>query len=307
MKRRELASCRVLIAMENPIIRQGLQNALNSQGYPRASEVTALDRLIATLVDSTFDVILTSTELGNDSVAPFLAQLRHGALVHHPVPIVVAFLTSAENSYVRQVIDSGPDDLMQMPIVPGQLITRLDILSKQRKSFVVTSDYVGPDRRQAQRPGAMVVPTLDVPNPLAMRLARKSDDEIKEAAAAAAERLLAMRLARFTFELQWLLRAIRGLFEQKSGDREKFHSFCERIKTLLQSLPRVVPGGLPETIASLAERLDTGTNILIKNGLSADSTVIQGVTKLVFNLVRALREQLPADLAKTTDLISASS
>jgi CheY-like chemotaxis protein len=306
MKRQELGTVRVMLAMENPIIRQGLQNALQSYGYPRAIEVTALDRMIATLVDTKFDVILASTELGGESLPPFLSQLRQGGLIHHPVPIILAFLTSVEHDYVRRAIDCGPDDLLQMPIVPGQLLSRLDILSKQRKNFVVTSDYVGPDRRQAPRPGAMVVPTLEVPNPLAMRIARKSDEEIEDAIEAATARLRAMRLARYAFELQWLLRAIRAHFEQKSTDKEKLISFCERIKTLLLGLPRLMAGGLPEKVAPLVERLDTGTNILIKNGLSADATIIQGLSKLILTLVAALREHLPPDLAETAAMAPAA-
>jgi DNA-binding response OmpR family regulator len=307
MKRHELGSVRILIAMENPIIRQGLQNALQSHGYSRAIEVTALDRFIATLVDSKFDLVLASTELGNESLPPFLSQLRQGALIHHPIPIIIAFLTSVENDYVRRAIDCGPDDLLQMPIVPGQLLSRLDLLAKQRKTFVVTSDYVGPDRRQAARPGTLVVPTIDVPNPMALRIAKKSDEEIDESLAGATARLRAMRLARYAFELLWLLRAIRSLFEQKSTDREKLISFCERIKVLLLGLPRLMPNGVPEKIGPMIERLDTGSNIVIRNGLSADAAVIQGLTKLITGLVGALREHLPADLADTTVTATAAS
>ena len=301
MKKREYGDVRVMLAMENPIIRQGLQNAMQQHGFGRAYEVLALDRMISALTENQFDVILASSELGNDTLFPYLAQLRKGSFSHHPIPVILTFLTSVESDYVRAAIDSGPDDLLQVPIVPSQLLERLDLLAKSRKNFVVTSDYVGPDRRQgAPRPGAMVVPTLEVPNPFALRVAKKSEDEIDAITAKAGDRLRAMRLARFTFELQWLLAAIRSLFDQKSTDKEKLFSFCERIKTLLIGLPRLLPNGMPEGLEPMIERLNMGSNILIKNGLSADATIIQGIGKLIAGLVTALRGQLPPDLAETT-------
>jgi CheY-like chemotaxis protein len=300
MKKKEFGGVKVMLAMENPIIRQGLQNAMQNFGFGRAIEVTALDRMISTLIEGEFDVILASSELGNEVMAPFLAQLRQGGLVHHPIPVIITFLASAETEYVRKAIDCGPDDLLQMPIIPGQLLSRLELLAKSRKTFVVTSDYVGPDRRNGARAGAMVVPTLDVPNPFAMRVAQRSEEEIDEAVGQAAGRLRHMRLARYAFELQWLFLAIRTLFDQKSSDKAKLISFCERIKTLLLGLPRLLPDGVPKDIEPLVERLDMGSNILIKNGLSADATIVQGVGKLVMTLAGGLRKLLPPDLAETT-------
>jgi len=302
MQNKDYGGVRVLLAMENRLVRQGLQRALETVGFKRAVEVTSLERMISNLAALPYDVIVTTTELGIDLVPPFLAQLRQGALVHHPLPIIIPLLVNNETEYIRKVIDSGPDDLLQTPVIPSQLLSRLAGLAEKRKAFVVTSDYVGPDRRTSVRPGTMQVPLLEAPNPLAMRIAKLPEDAMTTEIARAADRLRAMRLARYTFELQWLLRAIRALYEQESQDPAKLISFCERIKTLLTGLPRLLSDDHPERILSLIDRLTMGCGILIKSGLSADSKILQGVSALIMTLSRALRDTLPPDLAATTGL-----
>jgi len=296
MKKTDYGSVKVLLAIENPIVRQGLQNVLQSEGFLRPSEVSTHDKLLATLVEQTYDVIVTATEITGEFIPPYIGQLRQGALVHHPLPIVIPLLTASEGEYVRKVIDCGPDDLLQLPISPGQLLTRLGVLAEKRKPFVVTSDYIGPDRRQANRPGTMTVPLIEVPNPLAMRIQRVAEDVFTHEMSVAADKLRQMRVERFAFELQWLLRAIRQLFQPDQNDAEKLQTFCERIKTLLINLPRLLPAEVNAMIAPPIERLMLGTNIVLKNGFSADATVLNGLGGLINNLTKAMLASLSSDV-----------
>ena len=66
---------------------------------------------------------------------------------------------------VRKFIDSGADDLIPKPISASRMIERIKLLIKSRKSFVVTTDYVGPERRKpSDREDTL--PGVEVPNPL---------------------------------------------------------------------------------------------------------------------------------------------
>lgn len=300
MKKTDYGSVKLLLAIENPIVRQGLQNALQHEGFPRSAEVFSHDKLLATLIEQHYDVIVTATEITGEFIPPYIVQLRRGALSHHPLPIVIPLLTTSDGDYVRRVIDCGPDDLLQLPISPGQLLERLAVLSEKRKPFIVTSDYIGPDRRQALRPGAAATPMVDVPNPLAMRTLHLPDETILQEMTAAADKLRQMRVERFAYELQWLLRAIRQLFLPDQRDSEKLQTFCERIKTLLISLPRLLPDEAGARIAPPSERLMLGTNILLKNGFSADATVLNGLASVVNTLTRAMLATLSAEVLEMT-------
>jgi DNA-binding response OmpR family regulator len=296
MKKNDYGSVKMLLAMENAIIRQGLQNALQHESYQRPFEVGSHDKLLSALGEQSFDVIVTATELGGEFIPPFITQLRLGALAHHPLPIVIELLASSDADYVRRVIDSGPDDLLQLPISTGQVISRLTALAETRKAFVVTSDYTGPDRRQGNRSGTAMVPLVEVPNPLQMRKAHLPEDLVKFEFDACALKLRQMRVERFAFELQWLLRAIRQLFQPGQNDGEKLQTFCERIKTLLSTLTGLLPAAAGAKINPLSERLTIGANIVLKNGFSADATVLQGLTGLVNAQTSAMLAIIPGEI-----------
>lgn len=296
MKKNDFGSVRMLLALENPSIRQALQNALQHEGWQRPFEVFSHTKLLSALSEQPFDVIVTATDLTGEFVSPFLGELRRGALVHHPLPVVIALLTSMDGEYVRKVIDSGPDDLLQLPISAGQLLSRLAILAEKRKPFVVTSDYVGPERRQNLRPGVATAPQTEVPNPMQMRMMRLPEEAFLFELDACARKLKQMRLERFAFELQWLLRAIRQLFQPEQNDAEKLQTFCERIKTLLIHMPRLLNGEGVAKLQPLSDKLTMGANIVLKNGFSADATVLNGLAGLVNVLTQAMRATLPDDI-----------
>ena len=44
-------------------------------------------------------------------------------------------------------MDSGADVLVAAPVSPALILDRIDSLVNNRKPFVVTSEYIGPDRR----------------------------------------------------------------------------------------------------------------------------------------------------------------
>jgi len=296
MKKTDYGSVKVLLSIENPIVRQGLQNVLQHEGFFRPSEATSHERLLQALTEQTYDVIVTATEITGEFIPPYIGQLRQGALTHHPLPIVIPLLTASDAEYVRKVIDCGPDDLLQLPISPGQLLTRLGVLAEKRKSFVVTSDYIGPDRRQNNRPGTMVIPLIDVPNPLAMRIQGVAEDVFIEEIGVAADKLRQMRLERFAFELQWLLRAIRQLFQAGQSDAEKLQTFCERIKTLLIQLPRLLAEETAKAIAPQSERIVLGASIIVKTGFATDATVLQGLAGVVNKLTQAILATVSAEV-----------
>lgn len=299
MKKNDYSDVKILLAMENPLVRQGMQTALHNAGYGRAQEVDSLAKMVEILTESRFDVILSATELGRDAVIPLLIQLRHGGLAHHPLPIIIPFLTNTEQDYVRRVIDVGPDDLLQMPVVPAQLLTRLSSLTEKRKTFLVTSDYVGPDRRTAPRPGTLPVPVLDVPNPLMLRIAKQPTEQIEETLLQASLRLRAMRLARYAFELQWLARAIRTLFEQNSAETNKLTICCDRIKLLLTRLKAVVPDEEIEAVAGLSQTLAEAASALARAGFAAAPSQLQNLIMATIELVQLLGGFLPADLLQS--------
>jgi hypothetical protein len=87
-----------------------------------------------------------------------------------PNPFLVVILTTwaLREDTVGRVMNSGADDIIVRPYSVSFLAERVRTLVDARKGFVVTGDYVGPDRRKAAvRPPE--VNLLDVPNTLRIK------------------------------------------------------------------------------------------------------------------------------------------
>jgi hypothetical protein len=116
------------------------------------------------------------------------------------------------------VINSGADDLLLRPFSTAQLAQRIETHIERRKGFVVTSDYVGPDRRKdSSRPSN--VELFEPPNSLKMK---------------AKERLSAERVVR---RLDAELRAARGVLNSEKLRRDAF-----QISVLWRLIQDHIPG-----------------------------------------------------------------
>jgi len=77
----------------------------------------------------------------------------------------MALTSNAVPAVINRILDVGCDDLTARPISPKVIAGRVATLVHNRKPFVVTADYVGPDRGGRQRDDHEL-PKLDVPNAL---------------------------------------------------------------------------------------------------------------------------------------------
>ena len=75
-------------------------------------------------------------------------------------------MIAAMSSAVRRIIASGVDVVVAAPFSPQQIIDRIDTLVHRRKPFLVTSDYVGPDRRHETDMRKTTIPMMEAPNTL---------------------------------------------------------------------------------------------------------------------------------------------
>jgi len=112
------------------------------------------------------------------------------------------------------------------PLSPAQVFDRIRVLINNRKPFVVTSDYIGPDRRKDAARGSEI-PTIDVPNTLRSKVKGESLDsaDIVRAVKEAQGEINDQRLKRNAFQISFLITLLLP-------ELEKFEVTDERIKTV---------------------------------------------------------------------------
>lgn len=148
--------------------RNSTRNALHTIGFRQIDSVSAIEELETALAAQDYDVLLCEVTSADGDIVRMLERIRRSDLGRNPFLVIVATAWQTAPTVVKQVLNAGADDLVMRPFSIRQLQDRLRVHASARKGFVVTSDYIGPDRRNdpARDGGAEL---LQVPNSLKMK------------------------------------------------------------------------------------------------------------------------------------------
>jgi len=169
----------LLLADGRAHLRSTLRMALNEAGIENvhnAAEASALTEAVEQ-PDEAPDIILCDAELRGGDVCEAVHAIRNGELGRNPFVCVLAFAWTATQNAVTRLVNAGADHVIAGPIAPQMLIDRIEAMIHRRKPFVVTADYVGPDRRLAPEREHAGAPLVDVPNSLRDKVLGQWDPE----------------------------------------------------------------------------------------------------------------------------------
>jgi DNA-binding response OmpR family regulator len=205
--------------------RNGTRTSLHSLGIRRVGVATALDALEDRLRMQAPDLLVVEVTGAESEVCALIQKVRQGTLGDNPFIVIVATTWRRDGTIIGQVVNSGADDLIARPVSTTVLGERIKALVERRKPFVITSDYIGPDRRREVRsPGAE---QIEVPNPLKVRTlewlsVEDADRQIAEEVRLGKEMLNHQKMRRDAVQLclRW-----RMLEQRTPGARD----FCEML------------------------------------------------------------------------------
>ena len=193
--------------------RAATRAAMYTLGFRKTETVPTLENFLESVQKSPPDIVLCESQGQVEELCSVIQQMRQGAAGYNPFLVII--VTAWENSanLINQVISSGADDLLLRPFSTALLRQRIEAHADRRKGFVITTDYVGPDRRKDNnRPSN--VEMFEPPNSLKMKakdklsaddIARKLDAELKTAR----EKLTSEKLRRDCFQVCVLWRLLQ--------------------------------------------------------------------------------------------------
>lgn len=160
----------VVVGTTNPHILQAVRSNMWHIGCRDIAYARTPEDLEALISERKPDILLCDIDfIPDNGVARLFRRIRHGDLGPNPFLPIIGMVSHALPNAIRAMADSGADDVIPYPWKAGYLDERILRIINHRRPFVVTADYVGPDRRRATRPGTIQPPTLDVPNSLRAR------------------------------------------------------------------------------------------------------------------------------------------
>ncbi|MBI3676519.1 MAG: hypothetical protein HY243_07860 [Proteobacteria bacterium] len=201
------------------------------------------------------DLAVCEAQGAENELCASIQNLRQGTSGYNPFIVIIVTAWENSNSLVSRVINSGADDLILRPFSTAVIGQRIRTHIERRKGFVVTSEYVGPDRRRD--PGRESnVELFDPPNSLKLKaLERLSAEEITARLDAqlrvARERLTAEKLRRDAFQICVLWRLMQASLPGTS----KFDVDLLKLRNVTKSVARRCLGTEVESAVDWCESI----------------------------------------------------
>ncbi|MDX2144168.1 MAG: cyclic nucleotide-binding domain-containing protein [Rhodospirillaceae bacterium] len=227
-----------------------------------------------------------------DDVAPevfdFIRDIRHSKIGANPFVLVTTLVASDNFPAVKRALQAGTDDIIVKPVKQDQLIQRLKRVTIHRQAFVVTSDYLGPDRRAKSRPS--VIRRVNVLNTM-LEKANGHDiqvEEIKAAVDGSMNDVLHARLDSHSYRLGFVCNLLIDSYQNNNitpETKDQLLVLVDVLKDAAKTAERVnepelglICGSLSKEVEGMAERYENPTE--------RDLKLIQKLTRAVMLAVK---------------------
>jgi DNA-binding NarL/FixJ family response regulator len=156
----------IVLADPRAHVRSALKVALTHAGLYNISQANSTAAVRDNLEQSVGpDILICDMGLDDGEICKMVSDLRHHNIGRNPFLCVIGMTWQPEAHQVTQMLDCGIDHLILAPVSPQKVMARITSLIHNRPEFVVTADYVGPDRRMRTR-GDLEPGLVEAPNSL---------------------------------------------------------------------------------------------------------------------------------------------
>ncbi len=205
--------------------------SLHSLGFRNVHLASSFDSLSKMTEQVSPDLLLLEAMGSEGNVCQFIQSIRQGAIGENPFKVIIGTTWRRDGEIVTQVLNAGADDLIARPFSTGVLAERIKHQIERRKNFVVTAEYVGPDRRR--EPGRTDFESFEAPNSLQIRTdptltAEEAEHKVARTVRVGRTTLNQEKMRRAAYHLcvQW------RLLETRMPGKREFAEMLNRIESL---------------------------------------------------------------------------
>ena len=164
----------VLLFDPQSSLRHNTRVALLSLGFGSVVAVNDWAEFLERAEKGNYDLIVGDLISQEGNFQSIVRKVRHQELGKNPFINIILTLWDTSREHVYEGIQAGADDILSRPMSTTQLADRVNGLVTARKPFIVTEDYVGPERRQIVR-GLSEGGLMIVPNSLKAKVENRPD------------------------------------------------------------------------------------------------------------------------------------
>lgn len=174
--RYSLGAVRMLLAEPNHQVRSSYRSVLFRYGLRGIDDSHSGQQTHDIITDKHYDLAVLDADMEDCDVLASVRSLREGKIGKDPFTNVILIADPPNSERARQLLNSGADSILVRPLSVETLRARIDLLIEKRRPFVVTHDYIGPEKRTEQRPDAGKIAEVRVPSGLRDRAYGKTQE-----------------------------------------------------------------------------------------------------------------------------------
>ena len=138
---------KIVLAEGSTLVRQGLRNALVTEGYRNVRAVTQLAVVRTILSAASPDLLIIDGHMPDGDTVALIRDIRNGAIGRNPFLPIILMTWEPDRGRVGRAVNSGVDLILVKPVAPADLLARIDGVAFDRKPFLARASFLGPDRR----------------------------------------------------------------------------------------------------------------------------------------------------------------
>lgn len=147
-----LSNLRVLIVDDHFFMRTIWRTILMGLGVHHVAEASDAAEGFQLLNAQGFDVIFIDYHLGDLNGAEFSRLVRTSPDILDPSVAIIGCTADTRKSIIAELLNAGVDEVLAKPVSSQAAYAKLYAVCEQRRRFVRTPTFFGPDRRRRDDP-----------------------------------------------------------------------------------------------------------------------------------------------------------
>ena len=216
----KLSDVEIYLGEPNEQIREGMRSTMRDYGLRRTRTFARMGDLINAIKETPPDLLIVAGDM-DATLFDSVRDIRHFKIGHNPFIMITLMVKPEGDAAVKRAILAGADDVMIKPVSPAKMLDRVAHMTMNRLPFIVTNDYLGPERRgPSDRPSK--IRQLDVVNTFRSKIEgnRMTTAELARAVKGCMTEVMAARFDSHGPKLGWVCDLILKAYEEKRIDNE---------------------------------------------------------------------------------------
>jgi len=211
----------IYLVEPNEQVRESMRAMLRGEGFRKTRTFYRMEDLLAAFSESPPDILILADDL-HPSSFQMVKDVRGFKLGRNPFILVTMMVGGETDLNIKKAMLAGCDDVLIKPVSPGKMLDRIVHFTFNRTPYIVTTDYLGPERRRTTADRPSKIRQLVVVNTLKDKAEgrRISSNELARQVDRCMTDVMAARLDSHGLKLGYICNLILKAYEEKRIEKD---------------------------------------------------------------------------------------